>query len=357
MSVLTQDPTSNVETSIPLVIKEDFDFSGSIFRFGASREWWSQRNRTSVAGVIYVYTDYYKDDVTGKYAPGIKIGDGRKTIGNLPFVVGRRDVLDKHIADKDIHITAKEREYWNGTLAELVNITQNVMHDKGESDTELHDGDTTNPIIIGGAEYLAQPGDFVNYMNISYMWNGEEWDQQGSAKPLKALAYKDYARGTYLPHGHNDAPEFKGEEMTINLKGTVDGDVDAPRFTGTRETISVRGTPTGSVNISQNDQTVHQVKSVGTKPSWYGEITDGRLQFTFDPGTLPETEDVTFKSGVSAASFSGDEMESSGDYQPNGTNTAPKFKGKGVTVNGTIIPKGTVTAPRFRGTREEIITK
>lgn len=357
MSVLTQDPNSALDVNIPLVLKEDFDFAGSIFRFGASREWWGQRNRTSVAGVIYVYTDYYKDPDTGKYAPGIKVGDGRKTIGNLPFVVGRQDVLNKHMTDKDIHITKEEREYWNRTIAELTNICNNVMHDLGQSDTALQDGDTTNPILIEGKPVTVTRGDTVDYEDITYIWNGYEWDQQGSAKPLKGLAYKDYARASYLPHGTIDPPEFQGESSQIDVSGEMTGHVEAPKFSGTKETISVSGTPTGSVSITQSDQTVHQVKSVGTSPSWYGEITDGRLQFTFDPGTLPETEDVTFKSGVSSAVFSGDAMESSGEYTPKGVNNAPKFTADDIKVSGTVTPKGKITQPKFHGTREEIVSR
>ena len=60
-------------------------------------------------------------------AVGIKIGDGRAYVQDLPFIDGAlRQELLGHINDPDIHVTIQEKLFWNNKLnvndhMELVN--------------------------------------------------------------------------------------------------------------------------------------------------------------------------------------------------------------------------------------------
>lgn len=74
-------------------------------------------------GEIVVYTDYGRKTVNDvEYlVPGIKIGDGKAYLIDLPFVGAsdRDDVmkaLQEHINDDVRHITAQERTRWNHKL-------------------------------------------------------------------------------------------------------------------------------------------------------------------------------------------------------------------------------------------------
>ena len=68
--------------------------------------------------MIVVYTDYVTetDPETGQqivYA-GFKIGDGNAYLIDKPFIGEEdRDVLEAHLADVGIHVSAEDRERWN----------------------------------------------------------------------------------------------------------------------------------------------------------------------------------------------------------------------------------------------------
>lgn len=75
-------------------------------------------------GEIIVYTDYGRmTDLEGAehLIPGIKIGDGRAYLIDLPFVGAsdRADILKAladHINDNIAHVTTQERTRWNHKL-------------------------------------------------------------------------------------------------------------------------------------------------------------------------------------------------------------------------------------------------
>ena len=64
-------------------------------------------------GQLVIYSDLYeKTNSEGSKitSAGIKVGDGKKTIEQLPFIDW---FYWDHIDDKNIHITEDERKFWN----------------------------------------------------------------------------------------------------------------------------------------------------------------------------------------------------------------------------------------------------
>jgi hypothetical protein len=49
--------------------------------------------------------------------PAIKVGDGVTLLSDLPFVSGNNDILNAHITNTDIHVTAAEKETWNAKVS------------------------------------------------------------------------------------------------------------------------------------------------------------------------------------------------------------------------------------------------
>lgn len=78
--------------------------------------WNRQRDLVSYKNGIYIYTDYQtEEDEQGniKYIPGIKIGDGKAFLIDLPFT---DDLMIQHIEDLGIHVTPEEKEFWNNKV-------------------------------------------------------------------------------------------------------------------------------------------------------------------------------------------------------------------------------------------------
>ena len=77
--------------------------------------WASKPKLISEPNIMYVYTDYQVVD--GENVPGIKFGDGNAYLIDRPFI----DILyARHIADNVIHITQKEREFWNNKVTAFI---------------------------------------------------------------------------------------------------------------------------------------------------------------------------------------------------------------------------------------------
>ena len=49
--------------------------------------------------------------------PGIKIGDGRAYVQDLPFIDEElRDTIMEHINNQDIHVSLQEKLFWNNKI-------------------------------------------------------------------------------------------------------------------------------------------------------------------------------------------------------------------------------------------------
>lgn len=78
--------------------------------------WNNQTLLISEARTIYVYTDYQTEtDAEGnvKNVPGIKIGDGKAYLIDLPFTDA---LMVQHMSDLDIHVTPEEKAFWNNKV-------------------------------------------------------------------------------------------------------------------------------------------------------------------------------------------------------------------------------------------------
>ena len=67
---------------------------------------------------MYIYSDYKVIEKDGEeiYLPGIKIGDGKAFLIDIPFLNSAQDSNNQfieHINDMSRHITEAERQFWN----------------------------------------------------------------------------------------------------------------------------------------------------------------------------------------------------------------------------------------------------
>ena len=76
-----------------------------------------------LAGEVIIYNDYktIQKEIDGEMRtvniPGIKIGDGRAYVQDLPFVDEElRDRIMAHINNNDIHVTVMDKLKWDNKL-------------------------------------------------------------------------------------------------------------------------------------------------------------------------------------------------------------------------------------------------
>ena len=87
--------------------------------YDTTANWNAQTTMVSEAGAIYIYSDYSMVD--GVSVPGIRIGDGLAYLADLPFASQETmSILTRHINDSDIHITARERAFWNNKVTSVL---------------------------------------------------------------------------------------------------------------------------------------------------------------------------------------------------------------------------------------------
>lgn len=84
-------------------------------------EWNSDVDFVSQKDTLYIYSNYrvIEDDEDNEiFLPGLKIGDGKAFLIDLPFLnTGTLDqqILD-HINDNVIHVSLQDRQFWNRKL-------------------------------------------------------------------------------------------------------------------------------------------------------------------------------------------------------------------------------------------------
>ena len=87
--------------------------------YDTTANWNAQTTMVSEAGAIYIYSDY--STVDGVCVPGIRIGDGMAYLADLPFASQETlSILTRHINNTDIHITARERAFWNNKVTSVL---------------------------------------------------------------------------------------------------------------------------------------------------------------------------------------------------------------------------------------------
>lgn len=81
-------------------------------KYDTTENWNANPGLMSEEGILYIYTDYLKDK-EGRDIAGIKVGDGKAFLIDLPFTC---EIWEDHIKDAVRHITQKEREFWNNKV-------------------------------------------------------------------------------------------------------------------------------------------------------------------------------------------------------------------------------------------------
>jgi len=90
--------------------------SGAVVLSDTTENWNKQASLISELNTVYVYIDHQtKTDEEGKeiWIPGIKIGDGKAYLIDLPF---SDELMIAHINDLGIHVTPEEKKIWNNKV-------------------------------------------------------------------------------------------------------------------------------------------------------------------------------------------------------------------------------------------------
>ena len=200
-----------------------------------------------------------------------------------------------------------------------ITALSNATHWLGITTTELTDGATTNPIAINGQSVTAKNGDIVQYESTEFIFNGTAWQQFGaSIGTLKAFAFVDTGTVTIKPKGSNSS-------SSVTFSG------------GSTDTFVKSQSATKSKLVTD---TVPNVTSVGTAPSWSATVTDGNLTFSWSAGSVPTLGTAkTVATGALANDGAGAEVATGLDTPT----TASAITGLGTA---------TAAAQTFTGTQE-----
>lgn len=87
---------------------------GDQVHYDSTAHWNAQVQLIATKGHIYVYSDY--TEIGGEPAAGFKVGDGTTYLIDLPFAAGNSTVMDDHIRDTVVHVTAEEKAFWNSKV-------------------------------------------------------------------------------------------------------------------------------------------------------------------------------------------------------------------------------------------------
>lgn len=212
-------------------------------------EYWEEQNQfIPLEGEIIVYTANETEPQK------IKIGDGEKTVAQLPFITSNIIEIDdkggsaitgasfdlengKIILNKDLPNAGNNTlgvvksggvaTIDNGEITEISNAKKvnhalkvgaksydgssaieiiasdlglsAAMKFLGTSATAITDGATTNPITVGGNSVTVESGNVVLYDSKEFVWNGTAWEElgnEGSYKITQAAVSSPSASGT-----------------------------------------------------------------------------------------------------------------------------------------------------------------
>ena len=93
-----------------------------IYQSKKKQEWDSDISKISQKNVLYIYSDYKTIQKDGQQIllPGIKIGDGKSYLIDIPFLNDTNNEIEQmvldHINNDVIHIQSGERDFWNNKL-------------------------------------------------------------------------------------------------------------------------------------------------------------------------------------------------------------------------------------------------
>jgi len=91
------------------------------FIYKTTEEWNNTPSIISEEGALYIWADYTQDD-EGNFIPGVKIGDGKAYVIDLPFI---DEIYAKHITDELIHVSQKDRDKWDNKVTCFISTLDN----------------------------------------------------------------------------------------------------------------------------------------------------------------------------------------------------------------------------------------
>lgn len=95
--------------------------------YDTKEAWNAQLTLIAERSAVYIYSNYATiDDGNGNLidVAGVKIGDGTSYLIDMPFVGdATTEMLIMHIANKGIHVTPQEKEFWNHKVSAYMNRT------------------------------------------------------------------------------------------------------------------------------------------------------------------------------------------------------------------------------------------
>lgn len=99
-------------------------------------KWNSARGFIPLEGEVIIYLDGQQIEQEGELIniPTIKVGDGKAYVQDLPFVGDDiRDKLLTHINDSSIHVSAKDRQFWDHKVD--IEDAYDILNDELEGET------------------------------------------------------------------------------------------------------------------------------------------------------------------------------------------------------------------------------
>lgn len=90
-AVLVENNENNLRTTL----ENEIIIKGSNIYMNTTEYWNSNPMLIAKDGAIYIYTDY--DEFEGQAIPGIKVGDGKAYLIDIPFISGNKDAFEDHI--------------------------------------------------------------------------------------------------------------------------------------------------------------------------------------------------------------------------------------------------------------------
>ena len=216
-------------------------------------------------------------------------------------------------------------------------------------------------------------------------------DTEVHLSDLGSLAYQNGATGSYTPEGTVSQPTFSGNSMSSTGNFTPAGTVSQPTFSGSQGSVSVSGTPSGNIGIGDGAANYTPAGTVSTptitvtpttetdyvasSTSGGGSVSAGSaasctlptVATSYDENT--ETLSMSFTAGsftantptvVTLPTFTAKTLatgiESASASQPSFTGTGVELTFSGNTLNssGSFTPEGTVSQPTFQGTEAEV---
>lgn len=84
-----------------------------------TQRWNNARGFIPLEGEIIIYSDYTSvekemdGETTTVLVPGLKVGDGRTYVQDLPFIDDElRNIVLSHVNNENIHVTLNEKQKW-----------------------------------------------------------------------------------------------------------------------------------------------------------------------------------------------------------------------------------------------------